>query len=107
MILNKQDILNYLREIKPVLEADGLYDLGLFGSYAKGKATDNSDIDICYQDTDFFYNKYRGMDWLVRLNEIEAQICKKFNKKVEFVNIDSLKNKPLFYETFSRSVIYV
>lgn len=29
MILNKQEILNYLKEIKPELEAEGIIEIGL------------------------------------------------------------------------------
>ena len=31
----KDEILNYLRELKPELESFGIYKVGLFGSYAK------------------------------------------------------------------------
>ena len=34
----KDEILNYLRELKPELESFGIYKVGLFGSYAKGRA---------------------------------------------------------------------
>ena len=34
----KDEILNYLRELKPELESFGMYKIGLFGSYAKGRA---------------------------------------------------------------------
>ena len=32
----KDEILNFLRELKPELESFGIYKVGLFGSYAKG-----------------------------------------------------------------------
>ena len=31
----KDEILNFLRELKPELESFGIYKVGLFGSYAK------------------------------------------------------------------------
>lgn len=34
----KDEILNFLRELKPELESFGIYKVGLFGSYAKGGA---------------------------------------------------------------------
>ena len=34
----KDEILNFLRELKPELESFGIYKVGLFGSYAKGRA---------------------------------------------------------------------
>ena len=34
----KDEILNFLRELKPELESFGIYKIGLFGSYAKDRA---------------------------------------------------------------------
>ena len=34
----KDEILNFLRELKPELEGFGIYKVGLFGSYATGGA---------------------------------------------------------------------
>lgn len=34
----KDEILNFLCELKPELESFGIYKVGLFGSYAKGGA---------------------------------------------------------------------
>ena len=34
----KDEILNFLRELKPELESFGIYKVGLFGSYATGGA---------------------------------------------------------------------
>ena len=44
--LTKETILAYFSEIKPSLERDGILKIGLFGSYGKGYADENSDIDI-------------------------------------------------------------
>lgn len=33
----KDEILNFLRELKPELESFGIYKVGLFGSYAKSR----------------------------------------------------------------------
>lgn len=44
---NKEEILNTLKEIKPVLEKDYfITEIGLFGSYLRGEQTQNSDVDI-------------------------------------------------------------
>ncbi len=45
-VLAQKDILSYLSELKPSLQKDGIKEIGLFGSYAKGYADENSDIDI-------------------------------------------------------------
>ncbi len=45
--MTKEYIINYLKEHKDEFSQKfGITKLGLFGSYAKGNATNNSDIDI-------------------------------------------------------------
>ena len=45
--MTKEYIINYLSEHKDEFaQKFGITKLGLFGSYAKGNATNNSDIDI-------------------------------------------------------------
>ena len=45
--MTKSDILTYLRDNKILfLEKYDVVDIGLFGSYARGNATEKSDIDI-------------------------------------------------------------
>ena len=46
------DIYEKLRLIKPILSNDGINILGVFGSYARGDYTNNSDIDILYEIKD-------------------------------------------------------
>jgi predicted nucleotidyltransferase len=45
----REEILQILRENKDrLVEKYGLTKLGLFGSFARGTATDESDVDLCY-----------------------------------------------------------
>ncbi len=53
--LDKDEILAYLKELKPALQKDGIIELGLFGSYAKGTASASSDIDIFIRTSDEFH----------------------------------------------------
>ena len=55
--LDKDEILAYLKELKPALQKDGIVELGLFGSYAKGTASASSDIDIVIRTSDEFHKK--------------------------------------------------
>jgi len=55
--VTKEYILNFLKAHKQELQNNyALTKIGLFGSYAKDTANDNSDIDIVIQSTkkDFF-----------------------------------------------------
>jgi len=45
--MTKNDIINFLTENRTLLESKfSVEEIGLFGSYAKGTATEESDIDI-------------------------------------------------------------
>jgi predicted nucleotidyltransferase len=103
--MNKQDILTYLKEIKPSLEKEGIISLGLFGSYAKDDERENSDIDILVETSDKFINKYIGWEAFTRLEEIKEDISNKFHKDVDMFD----KNSPdtRVKEFILKNVIYV
>lgn len=105
MILDKQEILDYLREIKPELEAEGITNLGLFGSYAKNKATEESDIDICCMITDQYREKYPNLKHLIEKRKIQDKISARFNKKVDLVDI--LGMNQFMLKSLNIGVIYV
>ena len=49
MIPTREEILQVLGENKERLaEKYGITKLGLFGSFARGEATDESDVDLCF-----------------------------------------------------------
>jgi len=49
MIPVREEILQILRENKSrLVEKYGITKLGLFGSFARGEATDESDVDLCF-----------------------------------------------------------
>jgi len=50
--MNTEDVLNTLRQLKPVLKKEGITLLGVFGSYARGDYTAQSDVDILYDIDD-------------------------------------------------------
>jgi predicted nucleotidyltransferase len=43
---SKESIIQTLKAHREQLEVYGVEDIGLFGSYVRGEATDNSDIDL-------------------------------------------------------------
>ena len=99
-ILKKEDILNKLKELKPIYQNEGLEILGVFGSYAKETNTKYSDIDIAYKlDYDKFSKKYiGGFSKILRINEIKDELKAIFKTEVDFVS-DSNKKimKDLIY----------
>jgi len=98
--MNKEEILNKLKELKPIYQNEGLEILGVFGSYAKNTNTKYSDIDIAYKlDYEQFSKRYiGGFSKLIRLDEIKEELQSIFKKEVDFVS-DSNKKimKDLIY----------
>ena len=85
--MNKNEILNKLKELKPIYQNEGLEILGVFGSYAKDENTKYSDIDIAYKlDYEKFSKKYiGGFAKLLRINEIKEELQNVLKNEVDFV----------------------
>ena len=98
--MNKNEILNKLKELKPIYQNEGLEILGVFGSYAKETNTKYSDIDIAYKlDYDKFSKKYiGGFSKILRIDEIKDELKEIFKTEVDLVS-DSNKKimKDLIY----------
>jgi len=77
MELNKETILETLRNVKPTLASQfNIEKLGLFGSFATGKATEQSDIDIVYELKE---GSHLGLEDLIAFEKY-LQKCLKFSK---------------------------
>ncbi len=98
--MTKNEILKYLKNNK--LEFKTKFDvvkIGLFGSYAIGKESENSDIDILVvlkKDTKDIYNK--------KLN-LKKKLENHFNKKIDIASEKFLK--PYAREQILSEVNYV
>ena len=79
------EILNKLKTIKTELKNDGVNIIGVFGSYARGDFTENSDVDILYEldNPSEFAEKYNGFGAFTRLIEIKENIAEKINDILE------------------------
>lgn len=85
--MKKEEILNKLKELKPIYKKEGLEIVGLFGSYANNTQTKYSDIDIVYKlDYNKFSKKYiGGFSKLLRIDSIKEELQSIFKKDVDFV----------------------
>lgn len=92
-MINKDEILRYLRKIKPKLQQDGIINLGLFGSYAKSSADLASDIDIVIETTQNFRDKFVGFEAIVYLENLRQDLNMHFHKNIDFCNIAGLKDE--------------
>jgi len=101
---SKTDILLFLQTLKPELFAQGIISLGLFGSVVKETNNIHSDIDIVYETSDAFINKYKGWSAFTYLNtHLRDKIAKKFNTHVDMFDLNSsssikekVKNEALY-----------
>jgi predicted nucleotidyltransferase len=96
--MGRSDILAVLRVYKETMgERYGITALGIFGSFARDTATDDSDVDVCVcmPDPDPFK--------LVHLKEHLEQSLK---RHVDIVRIRDVMN-PVLKQRIERDAIYV
>ena len=92
-----QSILNKLREYKPELQRKyPVSRLGVFGSYARKEATDQSDIDIAVEIT-----APMGLNFIEMADEIEDL----FGVKTDVVPMRSIK--PEYLQYVKKDIKYV
>ncbi len=91
-MVTKDEILDYLREIKPQLEKDGITKIGLFGSYAKDEAHFFSDIDIVVEsNAKKMVSKFGNpMSAICYFDKLKDKIATKFKKSVDLCDITSM-----------------
>jgi len=95
--IDKINILNYLKEHYSEFKSKyNVEQIGLFGSYARDEATENSDIDI------FVKMKPSLFDMVA----IKEQIENDLNKKVDIIR-EHKNIKPIFLKMIQKDLIYV
>ena len=98
--MNRNDVLDFLREQKPLLEKEYHIDiLGLFGSFARNEQNQESDIDIVYSTP-----KGSGLSFF-QIVKLENELQHHFNRKVELVNFKYLN--PLIKYKAEKEIVYV
>ena len=90
--MSANEVFEKLRDLKITFQKDGINILGVFGSYARGDYTNNSDIDILYeiQDIQEFMKKHQGFSAFSKLADTKDFLKKALNKEVDFVDKDTL-----------------
>jgi hypothetical protein len=89
--MNKQ-ILNKIEQLKQKYEPEGFIILGVFGSYARGEQTPESDIDILYKLDEKFYAKYPGWEAVSVIENIRKDFEIVLGKKIDFADKNALKD---------------
>lgn len=86
--MNKQDILNYLKSNQEYYyKKFGIKFIGLFGSFARDEANDNSDIDILYK-----IEKDKKLS-IFKYLKLTKQLEDFFHKKIDLVRDETLKSQ--------------
>ena len=91
-MMNRNEVLQKLSTLKPLLREDGIVLLGIFGSYARNEQSDESDIDILYtlKNPRQFAKKHGGFGAFSKLREIKEDLTKVLGKEIDFVEKSSL-----------------
>jgi len=77
-MLTHEDILTFLRDNKErFAEKYGVTKLGLFGSFARNEATEESDVDICVEMPPVFDNMF----------DLWEEIAEKTARPVDLVRV--------------------
>ena len=92
-----ETILEKLRAYKPELQRKyPISRLGVFGSYARGEAKENSDIDVAVE-----LNGPMGLNFVEMADEIERL----FGVKVDVVPKRAIKS--LYLSSVEKDILYV
>lgn len=79
------EILNQLKELKPILKKEyGVKEIGVFGSFADGTQTDDSDIDLLVE-------LERPIGW--KFFGLEIFLEKTLGRKIDLVTKNALKDQ--------------
>jgi len=85
-MLSKEEILKTLRELKDEINSEYKADItGLFGSFARDEATEESDIDILAK-----FKKGASYFDLVGMSQFLEET---FNRKVDVVSVGGLRKE--------------
>ncbi|HOK60552.1 MAG: nucleotidyltransferase family protein [Tenuifilum sp.] len=84
-MLNRDDILNKLRELKPFLKREySVKEIGLFGSFASDSARDDSDIDLLIE-------LEKPIGW--KFFSLEIYLEQIFGRKIDLVTKNALRDR--------------
>lgn len=96
--MNKNEIIVFLKENKPYIEQQfGVVRIGLFGSYVRGDAHEDSDIDIAVEmrDEHIFRNFF----------SLERYLKDHLKKEIDLGIMETIK--PLVRQRVLKEIIYV
>jgi len=103
--MEKELILDKLKNIKPKYQQEGFNIVALFGSYATDSQKDSSDIDLLYDVNEIFLEKYKGFRSISKVLEIQNELSNIFHAKVDLTSPSGLSQK--LKDEIASKAIYV
>ncbi len=85
-IISDKELAQLKTQVTPILKKYGVIRAGVFGSFARGEATKNSDVDFLVT----IKNPKMG---LLEFIGMQQEVGKKINRKVDIVEQEALKPK--------------
>lgn len=104
MKATKEHILDYLHELKGELHQEGIIQLGLFGSYARGENTLYSDIDVAIKKEENYLQHRNAYAYFEEVAKIKRRIFEKFHRSTDVFDLDSRSSMK---EAIMKDIIYV
>lgn len=92
-----EEIRKIKKIIVPILKRNDVVKAGIFGSYARGEARKNSDIDILI--------KFKGRKSLFDLARVEIELEKKIGRKADVLTYNSIH--PLLKERILKDEVEI
>ena len=89
MKVTQEKVLAYLKELKPELEAVGIEQIALFGSFATNSQNVYSDIDIAIKKKKDFLEDYSAYDYFNIIAKIKSKILGKLHKCTDAFDLES------------------
>lgn len=83
--MDRTDVITKLRQHEAELKQLGVQHLYLFGSTARGEATDDSDVDL-------FFDYERGSFGLFQLMDVKDRASSILGRRADIMTRDSLHN---------------
>jgi len=83
-------LLDKIRQVKAKYFVEGFIILGIFGSFARDEADENSDLDILYEFQEQFYVLHPGWSAYARLEEIKKELTDILGRQVDLAGRNAL-----------------
>ena len=100
-----QRLMDALKKEKDRLAKEGFMIIGIFGSYARNEASQQSDLDVLYDVTPAFISRYQGFEAFKRLSDIKNELKKHLGVDVDLATVDHVSRA--FRNCALKDVIYV